>query len=503
MGIKTGLEKKGEYFCYNILWFYLPIPDIVSNSNNSLQITETTNLCEYSKSIDFVKEKLNAGTKHNLKLSGFIRSVGPWRFNTQYLSFSSRQLYKVFNYSDQGLFPIPFPFYSVTQHNEFLNHLRNDLKLINPTLKIELYSHGFICIGLSYVTTNIPTGNLTRIIEQKTRKFIKRKKMSILNSIFSAEDIKEIFTQITPEEGFHLHITQSEKAINNTVKRISGIKLFINVNLGRFRVFQVDEQKFIILSWKMSRTLRENLIYPIKWVMAFFSTFNNISLKIIKELQNDEISQEKAQSLWILAIQGLNVNQHYPSYEGSSPLFPKDYQRKLFRKFSQYFQLDNKYKNFLKTLKHQAENFSIQAHYGLLALENEAKIDPRLKLQDSIKSNLRRVPILKTLSLSRMEQNVVDILVKKYIKDYENIRQGIGTTESMGCLVKLRLAEAIGWKGNKVYSDKKHDLQEIIFKLYQKGLIKTKHPTRRKDLYICLDLNSSIIRKLIARKLYK
>jgi len=485
MGRSIGLtDKKGD-FSYSHILYFIPIPQILVWSENIRQDIQSIYFGNSIAFMEWFSQEQEKHEKAQKNFSSFIKTIGPLRFNSNNLPFKYREQFKIFCYQQRDSFHAPYPLFTATQHNYWLKETRESFQILNPALKFEIYPLGFIAADFSFVTREVPNLKEISYLNRNFLKYIKKIKLSFLNALFQDNYAKKIFTQILPESGYVLTISKSISK-NNPPKRLA------KFNLGKFHLFQYNDFNYVVKSWRLSSSINKDLLYPFKWVTALASIYEVYTLKIIEWLQSGDLDTRKYEELWIAAAQSLNPKIHYPSFEGRSPLFPRSFQKKLFQKISQGMQLERRYNEFIRSLKHQGTTFAPLAHHAIINLERNGRIDQRLKLLTGIRSNVRRCRVYGDIDLSELEEKILEVLIKQFEDDYiQFLREmNIGTNE-------------MGWKDYKIYESSEFNLKRHIRVLHEKGLVEIKTEAKGRRLYVKINTQNEVIKARLSKMVYR
>lgn len=487
---------------HTYIYHVLPLPNLLQNRSILKKEINEMNFTDISA---FTKSILNSSADNStLKktLTYFVRSLGSWKFNYRNTPLKYRQRFKIFNYLSDDIFPPPFPLFINSSKNYLIASIKEKFKLINPEVRIELFPQGFILIEFGFINMKMFTQKELGEIQQEIMRFIKKIKISILNSIFIAEKIPEVFTQINPQEGSIVQIIQndSETASSTILERYKKVG---NFSLGRIQLFSLNENRYFLIQWKKSRYVRKDILMAFKWFFLLNNSLDSFSKNILDFLNDDKIDICTLENIWKIILLGINPEIHYSNYEGNSPIFPKKYQKRIFQKLSRSSNLEQRYKNFIKTIKMNSYHFSIFAHQALVNLDKKNRIDRRAKLIVGIRSNLKRIPLDENIELDDYEIKIINILIKKYQSDYLKVVKGVIVSENMGCIVQRELGHKLGMKDYEIYGSKREELKKVIISLFKKDLIQTKVFGNRNDKYICLNILSKFVKLKIARGIYR
>lgn len=489
--------------CYSEIQFFLPIPEILISSRsfrpplNEMQFGSPEEFYQWLQKISHSKNRSKT------EFSAFVKHVGNLKFNPQHTPLKYRQRFKKYCYLHKDSIHPFYPITTETQHNQMIETIKTEFSIENPCIKIEIFPVGFVSLSLSFITSDIPTGDILEKIKQKFLKFIKGIKVSIIQALYLPEKAQNVFTQVTPDFGLIIHILKPSQSSQRQLKLSSSWKELGKFNLGKFQIHHLHENRFIAYPWKLSRTIRKDLLFPIRWATALNSIFDIFTFNIINWLSDPNVNQYD--NLWLAVVYTLNPHIHLPSYEGKSPYFIRSYQKKIFKRMIQLYDLDKKHNNFLNSLKHQGPNLAPLAHHSIIDLYHRKIIDQRLGLITGIRSNLKRTSSRDILSLSETEEQIINVLLKKYGQDYNQyLHHGMKIgTEDMGCMVLKKLGERLGWSDHKIYSTEKFNLKNLILILYEKGLIKTKTVAKGRILNCCIDPHNDYIRTRIGKTIHR
>ncbi|MHA1972514.1 MAG: hypothetical protein ACTSW1_05965 [Candidatus Hodarchaeales archaeon] len=490
------LDIKGS-FSYSHILYFIPVPQILIWSEELRE--DIKSIC-FGDSIAFMKwftKEKREHSKVKRNFSSFIKTVGPLKFNSNNLPIKYREQFKIYCYQQRDSFHPPYPIFTTTQHNDWSQDIRKAFQIINPALRFEIYPLGFIVADFSFITREIPIIREMSALNRSLLKYLKSIKLSLLNALFPKTVVPEVFTQILPEIGYIL-------TISKIISEVNPPKRLAILDQGKFMLYQYTDYYYVIKAWKLSSTINKDVFYPYKWVTALASIYEVFTSKIIEWLQSDDFDSRKYEELWIASAQSLNPSIHYPSFGGRSPLFPRGYQRKLFQKISRQMLLEERYKNFIKSLKHQGTTFAPLAHHAIINLERNRRIDQRLKLLTGIRSNVRRCRVYGDIDLSEIEEKILEVLTKQFEQDYiQFLREmNIGTNE-MGWLVLRHLGNRMGWPDYKIYESSDFNLKRHVKGLHEKGLIEIKTQSKGRQRFVRINTQNEIIKSRLSKVVYR
>lgn len=484
--------------CFTSIFFFIPIPELLLSQEN---YSETFK----NKSFGFVQSPLendvldesHQGT-HVVKSSSFIRSVSSLKYNKNYLSLKYRKQFQIYYYQQGKTFHSPNPVYTITQHNVLISKIKEKCKIINPTIKIEIFEVGIVFCEFSFSKTNFPSGYELSTIKSEFKHFlIKIKPKSILNAIFNQTFSDKVYSVILPDEGYTIIFTSTEP-------EKTGFKHFLKINQGRTDIFLNDEFQIIVHDRKLTPIIRRDIMNPIKWILGLSTSYEVHTKRIIEWMQTSGLSTLEYQSLWIAAAHSLNPNFHFTNFGGRSPLFPRTYQKGIFEKFSKVKYLDKRFSEFIKIMKHQGMTFTPLSHHAIIILEKNHLLDPRLRLLTGIRSNIRRKKIDQIHSLSRLEKSILRVLEKKYSDDYSTYLRDMNlNTQNFGWIFFGTLGKGLKWSEYGIYTKKKNQLRRQLKILVRKGLIITKPGSAGRTLLIKLNDNNYEINARLSKVVYR